>query len=102
MTTIQPDEHHDEIALNAELEKLKAEAPQWVVLDNKVKDGQTLTPSEQEAYDAGPAKWRRAIEISRILRRTNTGPSKVKAPSKAKTKKADLEAKVDKLFEDFA
>jgi hypothetical protein len=60
-----------------------------------------LTKEEQEFLAGMPAVYRRAIEITRILRRTNTGPAKVKTPSKRASSKAAATAKAASLLNDL-
>lgn len=47
------------------------------------------------------AESRYAIQLTRILRRTNTGPKKARAASTRVTKKALSKETLDKLFDDL-
>lgn len=88
------DEAHDYLALTAEFEKIKAETDKIAELQRKEKDGQQLAAAEKELVAKLPDLINRGMEVSMILRRTNTGPAQVKTkkPSKAALSAAAAEA----------
>lgn len=87
-------------ALQEEFIEKKALAERAAELGLAQKD-RPLTKEEQEFLAGMPAIYRRAIEITRILRRTNTGPAKVKTPGKRAAKKAESTAKANSLLNDL-
>lgn len=85
----------DPLALQEEYTRLAADIQKCLELSKKLKDGQTLTPLEQELLDSEPSKCRRAVELTRILRKTHTGPAKVKSP---KSRKALAKQQINDLL----
>ncbi len=60
-----------------------------------------LTEDELTFISSMPARYRRGVIITRILRRTNTGPAKVKEAKPRVSKKAKVEFDVSKIMEDI-
>jgi hypothetical protein len=94
-----PDEiEEDPMALTEEFMKIKEQVDKIMELKRISKD-RSLTPSELELIAKEPELCRKGIEISRKLRRTNTGPAMVKTKKgRAPSKKAMEQAELDKLF----
>ena len=86
----------DYFSLNEEYMQLKAMSERADRLNQELKT-RPLTQEEQEFMAAMPAHYRRAVDITRILRRTNTGPAKAKKPTK-RSAKAENAAKVEDLL----
>lgn len=95
----------DPLALAAELSALRSKqqgADKALPALKRDLDAGTITNAAfNEQYVAltlTAADCRRAVEITRILRRTNTGPAKAKVPSKTAIKKAEKDAKLADLL----
>jgi hypothetical protein len=88
----------DHLALSNEFYELQAMAQKAQELERKQDAGETLTADEVQLLEALPDAMRRAVTITRILRRTNTGPAKAKAPRKS-SKKALAQSEIDKLID---
>lgn len=89
-----------EAELKHEFEQIYLATKRHDMLRKKEKET-GLTEDEKAFILSMPPLYRRGMEITRILRRTNTGPAKVKTTAKRSSKKAVLENAVSKLLEDF-
>lgn len=90
-----PEEPVDYLALQAEFENIQRLMLHVNTLE-QIKD-RVLTPEEQQLIADIPEKCRRAVTITRILRRTNTGPARA-TPRRGKASKAQQAAIVDSLL----
>lgn len=93
-----PVDQLDVLSLNEEYMQLNKDLLHANELERKQSAGTTLSAVELAFVKAIPAKMRRAIDVTRILRRTNTGPAKVKTAAKRSSKKAVEQATIDNLM----
>jgi hypothetical protein len=68
----------DILAVKAEFALIDEESNIAQSLINKAEKGEDLTDLEKAFLMAMPPRYRLGVELTRILRRTNTGPAKVK------------------------
>lgn len=94
-----PVSEFDYLALSNEFNQLQADVVRANELERKDHAGEALSPEERSFLDALPQKMLRAVEITRILRRTNTGPAKVKTKSPRGAKKALAQETIDRLID---
>lgn len=90
-------EQYDYLALQAEFQDLHNDVLRSNELERRIRQGEILNAEETAFLASMPDKMRRACDITRILRRTNTGPAKVKAPRKGKVKMTQED--IDKLID---
>ncbi len=89
-----------ELELNNEMQAIYEDSLKHAALMEKEKKT-PLTQDEQDFIKGMQDKYNRAVTITRILRRTNTGPAKVKETKPRTSKKAATEAAVAALTEDL-
>jgi hypothetical protein len=88
----------DHLALSREFMELQQDVIRSNEIERKEKEGLPITEAEREFLTEIPAKMRRACDITRILRRTNTGPAKVKE-KKSSSRAKMAQAEIDKLLD---
>ena len=89
----------DNISLAKEFQDLHAFVLRTNEIERKANAGEELSADEVADLESLPAKMRRAVDITRILRRTNTGPAKVKERSPRASKKKLAQDEIDKLID---
>lgn len=94
----EPAAVEDYVSLSNEYMGLKNDLEKANELERKCRT-QDLSSEEASFLSCIPAKMRRAVEITRILRRTTTGPAKIKSPKTTKKglKKEELSSLLDAI-----
>ena len=75
---LNPTTEADYLALSSKFMQLQKEVQEVIAIERKQKAGETITEAEAALVASMPDKMKVACDITRILRRTNTGPAKVK------------------------
>lgn len=98
LDSLTPVDQMDHLALSREFMELQQDVIRSNEIEAKEREGLPITDVERAFLAEIPAKMRRACEITRILRRTNTGPAKVK--EKKSTSRAKLaQEEINKLMD---
>lgn len=94
-----PSSDHDYLALGHEFEQLHRDVIRSNELERRQNAGEKLDEEEKTFLEGMPDKMRRACDITRILRRTNTGPAQVKSKKTRASKTAHAQETIDKLLD---
>lgn len=88
------------LAPPAERFKLPDGQIDMLAVQSRWRDLQAVFNGNSYSEEEYPTLCAEAVELTRILRKTNTGPAKAKAPGKRATKKADSQARMRALLDD--
>ncbi len=94
-----PVEQMDPLTLKAEFAKIDDEANIAQSLISKSEKGVELTKEEQDFLLAMPPRYRLGVTLTRILRRTNTGPAKVKEKKTKTSAKQNAQMEIAKALQ---